>query len=71
MFLEVENFFIEHAVLLLLPAVWIAQRRFHLFSVSVRSAVCKCVCVHVRSRAYSFITSHDGEVYVHAAVILT
>lgn len=43
-FLEVPMFFVEHGVLLALPAVWIAQRKFDLFSVSVCRCQCRCQC---------------------------
>lgn len=33
-FLEIPMFFVEHGVLLLLPAVWIAQRKYDLYGVS-------------------------------------
>ena len=36
LFLEIHNFFLQHAVLLVLPMLWIAQRRFHLYEVRVQ-----------------------------------
>ena len=50
LFMEVPMFFVEHAALVLLPAVWIARRKFDLFAVRAAAVAAAAAAAAARLR---------------------